>query len=146
MVDTTLQIQGLAWVILWLSALFGLGVLLRWMKVMEDAAIDHINAFVFNCCLPAAVFKAIASTNLSKLNWIFIVAFLILRVLCKYPSKYYIYIFYIRIYSKVSRSSIILSWCVSKKIQNWIHSHKHALLSLTMNHLVYPIYLLPNWS
>jgi predicted permease len=83
MADTTLQIQALAWVILWLSALFGLGVLLRWMKVMEDAAIDHINAFVFNCCLPAAVFKAIASTNLSKLNWIFIVAFLFLRVLCK---------------------------------------------------------------
>jgi predicted permease len=81
MADTTLQIQALAWVILWLSALFGLGVLLRWMKVMEDAAIDHINAFVFNCCLPAAVFKAIASTNLSKLNWIFIVAFLFLRVL-----------------------------------------------------------------
>jgi predicted permease len=88
MADTTLQIQALAWVILWLSALFGLGVLLRWMKVMEDAAIDHINAFVFNCCLPAAVFKAIASTNLSKLNWIFIVAFLFLRVLCKKYFKY----------------------------------------------------------
>ncbi len=83
MADTTLQFQALAWVILWLSALFGLGVLLRWAKVIEDAAIDHINAFVFTCCLPAAVFKAIASTNLSKLNWIFVVAFLILRVLCK---------------------------------------------------------------
>mmetsp|Transcript_35810 Transcript_35810/g.89843 ORF Transcript_35810/g.89843 Transcript_35810/m.89843 type:complete len:446 (+) Transcript_35810:75-1412(+) len=80
MASTALEIL---WVGLALLAIMFLGWLSGFLKLFHDnymVPLHYLNIFVFYFGIPALVFKGLATKDFGQLDWVFVAAFLLLRV------------------------------------------------------------------